>query len=272
MQSQYHIQVLSRGEWREYSSTHFTTLDDAAHECLLIMPQLRRNFDGVRINCVMLDVSTQEVINEILYHKSWAKQASAAKPNAAEAAGLRKPRGLVVAAGVSVVAGLLLFYFNRAPTADSQIAPAKPLLSDPQHAERQSYIYHPSRPAPVADKNPQLKAENQEIIDERSRSLAQKKPLADQAQDVVSILDAIDYLNCASRQPVKATLVKEFTIYALATRSPPLETDGALKRIEEQAHRHPGKLPPRDLSLEEIGCSGLFGLADLYGGWFRTHK
>ena len=288
MGEEFHIEVLNRGEWRPYSSTPFSTLDDAAHECLTIMPHLRRVAEGTQITKVTTKADGSAT-REPVYNKVWAGAAKAPKPVNLHPKGERRPHGeapfwskdvLVKTAGAIVgtaAVAAVIWYFSHTSPSGGEVSVASPLHKPLPHADappsaRQSYIYHSASGAPPRDD----KYDQQLAALQRGGGMEaffQKSPtLESQAEDVVSVLDSLDYLGCMLRGTTKERLIDTFVKYVNRTGAPAAEKDKATLLIDAQTGRTTPEFKERDQPLHEIGCGGLFAVADVYVVWFQTHR
>ena len=287
MDEEFYIEILNRGEWRPYSPTPFPTLDDAAHECLIVMPHLRRIAEGTRITKVTTRADGSTTQDQV-YNKMWGGAAKQVKPvnlhpkegpRHHDSASLWTTGTLIKTAGVIVgiaVVGALVWYFSHisSPVGDSSIA--LPLHKPQQHDDiapaRQSYIYHPVGGEPPHDEkyNKQLSALQR---GNGMETFFQKNPtLGSQAADVVSVLDSLEYLDCTPRVTTKERLIDTFLKYVNRTDAPAAEKDKATILISALTRRTTPEFNDRDQPLHEIGCGGLFAVADVYVVWFQNHR
>ena len=79
MEEIYQIEILQFNEWHEHSKTIYSRMEDAAHECLLIMPELRRHSAGVRI--VKKEAGTP--FQDVVYEKLWGGNVKKVDPDSA---------------------------------------------------------------------------------------------------------------------------------------------------------------------------------------------
>ena len=289
MKTEFHIEVLKGGAWRAYSPTPFDTLDDAAHECLTIMPHLRRNFDGVRINRIETDLATGAASGETVYNKNWSNPATIAKPVNLHPKGIHgeqaaappwKARPILIAIGLIAVtaAGFALAInasHQRQPVGQPPVEAIPPRKPQPQTAAepaRQSYIYRPAKGGPAHDETYDRQLKALQADDGMGRFFRKNPALATQAQDVASVLDALDYLNCTGRDAPKEKLADTFLKYVGRTSAPAEDKDKAGDLLGEQFRRTRAIFNERDRPLYEIGCSGLFAVADVYVIWFQNRR
>ena len=289
MKVEFHIEVLRGDAWKTYSTTAFDTLDDAAHECLTIMPHLRRTFDGVRINRIETDLATGTTTNDYVYKKNWSIPAGAAKPVNLHPKGLHgepaeaspwKMKNILIAFGLiaAAVIGLALAIDSSHQPQPVDRPPVEALPArkpQPQAAAepaRQSYIYRPTKGEPAHDEAYDRQAKALQANDGMDTFFRKNPALETQARDVVSVLDALDHLNCAGRDATKERLADTFLKYVGRTGAPAGDKDKAGDLLDGQSRRTRPVFNERYRPLYEIGCSGLFAVADVYVIWFRNRR
>ena len=287
MDEEFYIEILNRGEWRPYSPTPFPTLDDAAHECLIVMPHLRRIAEGTRITKVTTRADGS-ITQDQVYNKMWGGAVKPVRPvnlhpkegqRQHDSAPLWTTATLIKTAaaivGIAVVSALI-WYFSHTSSPGGEASTTLPAHKPKQHADtapvRQSYIYHPVGGEPPHDEkyNKQLSALQR---GNGMETFFQKNPtLGSQAADVVSVLDSLEYLDCTPRVTTKERLIDTFLKYVNRTDAPAAEKDKATILISALTRRTTPEFNDRDQPLHEIGCGGLFAVADVYVVWFQNHR
>ncbi len=271
------IEVARRADWREYSLTEYSTMEEAAHECLLNIPSIRLSFDAVRIKRVDFDEPTGTTTNSIIYHKLLSKRVthdnqthkdSTFRPESDATSGLfgRKGRGVYWVGGVIavIIAALLSSYFAHNPTGHKDDAAMNANRPVGGGLARQSYIHHPAKgdPAEIPSLRKTIAPNDAPVNPSR---------ILDQAQDVLSVLDGLDYLGCSYDPKLAAGLSEEFVKYVKRTAAPITDKEMAGELVEERKRLPNSDLKDRDKIFSEVGCDGLLDMAKLYKHWFQSH-
>jgi hypothetical protein len=157
------------------------------------------------------------------------------------------------------------------PRNSASEAPKAQLQSASQPV-RSSYISHPLAELPKHDQDYLNTLSALQGNDGMNRFFKTHPSVVDQARDIVSVLDGLDYMNCLPRDSTKEHLVNVFGDYLSRVKAPAADKINANNMIETRLKQGQASLQERDQVLKEIGCGGLFGMADIYVVWFQSHQ
>ena len=266
----HHIEVYKSGKWHQYSSTPFQEIDDAARECLLIMPDIKRHFGGIRIVAVDGGKDDLDEKRETVYQKMWETSTIKGASRHAVDEGNNNKRKYMIITIIALIVLLVVSFYLYQYGGYSSVSATAPQSRD--QANRSSYISH--QPGRLPDKS-NASGERTAVTHAKEameQLLTNHQKLPEQASDVMSVIDVLDHENCSQRDAMEMQLTSVFFDYVSRSKASALDKVNAENIMLLRAKQGQITLKERDRVLIELGCTQLLEIAKLYVTWFATHR
>ena len=277
----FYIEVKKSGEWVSFSSQTYATLDAAAHQSLLIIPEVRKNCDGIRIKHLHSNPNAVKLIYDIVFEKMFNTGHSKRDSNNTSFLQWLVERWAYIAgmvAGIGAALAFFIFIYSKPSailavhdtiqTSSIQTQGVKPSLSKANPEADSSKEDNTWNNHPISGLGDKGAPSDTQAVDRIIRQYETHQSIVDQARDVASIISALDYMRCIPRDDFKANLVSSYLAYV--SRIGATYTDKNMSRVivgtELGTTNH--VIGGKEKDLIDVGCGGLMAMSDNFSKWF----
>ncbi len=272
MEEKYIIELLKKNQWHALPNIEHITLQDASHECLLMIPQLKRHSDGVRIIHEERDLDSNNITRTVVFEKmllpiNSSKAAHNKKSIRNEHSIILYLYKNILTVSLSIIAALITVAYISYYIINSERS-----VILPKSTVRNSYISRVDIPDSLKDDKYRAMQTNYMSNDMMKRFLKTNPTLIEQSNDVVSLFNGLSYMNCGQKKTIRENLSEEFRNYVRRSKSAEIDKLAAINNLEINSNNEDVELTGRDIVFRNIGCGGLYAMYEIYQKWFHEKR